>query len=61
MAVVQQPVQHRRGDHGVAQQFAPFAEAFVRRQDDAAQLPSTGTGQAYRADTRVNKAVADSR
>ena len=38
MAVVQQPVQDRRGDDGVAQEFASLAEALVGRQDDAASL-----------------------
>ena len=61
VAVVQQPVQHRRGDDGVAGQFAPLAESLVRCQDDAAPLPSAGSGQAYRADTSVKKAVAASR
>ena len=37
VAVVQETVQHRRGDHAVAQELAPFAEAFVGSQDDAAQ------------------------
>ena len=38
VAVVRQPVQRRRGDDGVAEQFAPLAEALVRYQDDAAPL-----------------------
>ena len=38
VAVVQQPVQHRRGDHGVAEQFAPLAEALVGSEDYAAPL-----------------------
>ena len=38
MAVVQQPVQHRRGDDGVAEQFGPLAEALVGSEDYAAPL-----------------------
>ena len=38
VAVVQQPVQHRRGDDGVAEQFAPLAEALVGSEDYAAPL-----------------------
>ena len=61
MAVVQLPVQHCRGDDGITEQFTPFAEAIVRNEDDAAPLTSAGSGPAARADTRVKKAVADSR
>ena len=61
VAVVQQPVQDGRGDDGVAEKLAPLAEALVGSQDDAAPLPSAGSGQAYRAETKVKKAVADSR
>ena len=61
MAVMQQPVQYRRGDHRVAQEFAPLAEALVGREDDAAPLPSASSEQAYLADTSVKKAVAASR
>ena len=53
MAVMQQPVQDGRGDHRVAQEFAPLAEALVGREDDAAPLvPGRHQGE---------KAVADSR
>ena len=38
VAVVQEPVQDGRGDHGVAQQFAPLGEALVGGQNDAAPL-----------------------
>ena len=38
VAVMQQPVQNCRGDDGVAQKLAPFSEALVGRQDDAAFL-----------------------
>ena len=31
VAVMQQPVKDRRGDDGIAQEFAPLAEALVRR------------------------------
>ena len=61
VAVVQQPVEDRGGDHRVAKEFAPLAEALVGSQGDAAAFPSAGSGQAYLADTRVKKAVADSR
>ena len=36
VAVVQQPVQYRRGNDSVPQGFAPLTEALVRGQDDAA-------------------------
>ena len=42
VAVVQQPVQHRRGDDGVAEKLSPLPEAFIRRQDDAAPLVPSG-------------------
>lgn len=48
-------------DGRVPQEFAPFPEALVGCQDDAAPFPSAGSGQAYLADTRVKKAVAASR
>ena len=38
VAVVHQPVQHRRGDDGVAEQLTPLAEASIRRQDDGSLL-----------------------
>ena len=38
MAVMQQPVEDRRGGHRAAQQFTPLAEALVGGQDDAASL-----------------------
>ena len=38
MAVVQQPVQDRRGDDSVPQEFALLTDALVRCQDDAAPL-----------------------
>ena len=38
VAAMQQPVQHRRGDDGVAEKLAPFAEDPVGRQDDDASL-----------------------
>ena len=38
VAVVQKPVQDRRGDDGVPQKFAPLIEAFVGCEDDAAPL-----------------------
>ena len=44
MAVVQQPVQHRRCDDRAAQQFSPLAEALVGRQDNpVALVPMTRT------------------
>ena len=36
VTVVQQPVEDGRGDHRVPKQLAPFTEALVGRQDDAA-------------------------
>ena len=39
VAVVQQPVQDRRGNDGVAQKLAPFAEALVRGINRVCQPP----------------------
>ena len=44
--MVQQAVQHRRGDHAVAQQFAPLAEALVGSEDDAATFVAGKPGWA---------------
>ena len=38
MAVVREAVQQRRGHLGVAEDAGPFAEAQVRRDDDAGTL-----------------------
>ena len=53
MAVVQQPGQDSRGNDGVSQELAPLAESLLEVR---MMLP-----RPYLADTRVKKAVADSR
>ena len=57
MAVVQQPVQHRRGDDGVAQQFAPLAEALVRCQDDAASFTCRSSMEGWKAKSNCSSVL----
>ena len=52
MAVVQQPVQDRRGDDRVAEKLAPLAEALVGREDNVPR--------SYLAETSVKKSVTAS-
>lgn len=45
VAVVEQPVQNRRGNHGVCQHFIPLSKGFVRGENDRAVSLETGRDQ----------------